>query len=262
MSHQKISSLNEAKSLINIAMTTGQMLIKNGAEIYRAEDTIERMILSMENITEVDVFALSSALFVSAEYDGESITMFKDIENSGINLNQIDALNTFSRRFVSGEISLYEARNKLMSLSEATKRSLPVTMFFTGLCSASFAIMFGGTWNDFAYTFFVGFVLNYCMRLTAKHNVSFFPEAFLGTMVVSILALVGVKAMPLLHMDMIIIGAIMPLVPGMVVTNSLRDIISGDYVSGLIGITKGIFVAFAIALGVGFILNLEKIIGG
>ena len=77
-SHQKISSLNEAKSLINIAMTTGQMLIKNGAEIYRAEDTIERMILSMENITEVDVFALSSALFVSAEYDGESITIFKD----------------------------------------------------------------------------------------------------------------------------------------------------------------------------------------
>ena len=149
-----------------------------------------------------------------------------------------------------------------MSISHATKRSLPVTMFFTGLCSASFAIMFGGTWYDFAYTFFVGFVLNYCMRLTAKHNVSFFPEAFLGTMVVSILALIGVKAMPILHMDMIIIGAIMPLVPGMIVTNSLRDIISGDYVSGLIGITKGIFVAFAIALGVGFILNLEKIIGG
>lgn len=67
--------------------------------------------------------------------------------------------------------------------------------------------------------------------------------------------------MPVLHMDMIIIGAIMPLVPGMAVTNSFRDIISGDYVSGLIGITKGIFVALAIALGVGVILNLEKMIG-
>ena len=90
MCRQEINSLEEAKSLINIAMTTGQMLIKNGAEIYRAEATIERMILSMENITEVDVFALSSALFVSAEYDEESITMFRDIENSGVNLNQID----------------------------------------------------------------------------------------------------------------------------------------------------------------------------
>ena len=55
MSRQEIRSLNEAKSLINISMTTGQMLIKNGAEIYRAEDTIERMITAMERITEVDV---------------------------------------------------------------------------------------------------------------------------------------------------------------------------------------------------------------
>lgn len=261
MSRQEIRSLNEAKSLINISMTTGQMLIKTGAEIYRAEDTIERMISSMESITEVDVFGLNSAIFVSAEYENETITMFKDIENGGVNLNQIDALNTFSRRFVAGEISIHDARNELIALSKATKRSLPVTMFFTGLCSASFAVLFGGTWYDFAYTFFVGFILNYCMRLTTRYNVSFFPESFIGTLVVSILALIGVKAMPILHMDMIIIGAIMPLVPGMAVTNSFRDIISGDYVSGLIGITKGIFVALAIALGVGVILNLEKMIG-
>lgn len=63
-------------------------------------------------------------------------------------------------------------------------------------------------------------------------------------------------------MDMIIIGSIMPLVPGMQITNSLRDIISGDFLSGMIGITKGIFVALAIALGVGLILNVQKIIGG
>ena len=249
MSRQEIRSLNEAKSLINISMTTGQMLIKNGAEIYRAEDTIERMISSMKSITEVDVFGLNSAIFVSAEYENETITMFKDIENGGVNLNQIDALNTFSRRFVAGEISIQDARNELIALSKATKRSLPVTMFFTGLCSASFAVLFGGI------------ILNYCMRFTARYNVSFFPESFIGTLVVSILALIGVKAMPVLHMDMIIIGAIMPLVPGMAVTNSFRDIISGDYVSGLIGITKGIFVALAIALGVGVILNLEKMIG-
>ena len=257
-----VNDLNEAKNVINLAMITGQMLIKNGAEIYRAEDTIERMCAGVEEIREVEVFGLSSAIFVSAQYMGETITMFKDIESQGIHLTRIDAINSFSRKFVAGQISLKDAKDELFSISTMEKCSLPLAIFFTGLCSASFAIMFGGDWFDFAYTFFVGSVLGLSMRITSRYDMSFFPETFIGTMVVSILAFIGASASSRLHMDMIIIGSIMPLVPGLQVTNALRDIMSGDFVSGMIGITKGIFVALAIALGVGFILNIQKIIGG
>ena len=246
-----VNDLNEAKNVINLAMITGQMLIKNGAEIYRAEDTIERMCAGVEEIREVEVFGLSSAIFVSAQYTGETITMFKDIESQGVHLSRIDALNSFSRRFVAGEFSLEEAKKELLSISTLEKCPIPMAMFFTGLCSASFAIMFGGDWIDFGYTFFVGAILSFCMRFTSRYSISFFTESFIGTMVVSILALIGASATDRLHMDMIIIGSIMPLVPGMQITNSLRDIISGDFLSGMIGITKGIFVALAIALGSG-----------
>lgn len=257
-----VNDLNEAKNVINLAMITGQMLIKNGAEIYRAEDTIERMCAGVEEIREVEVFGLSSAIFVSAQYTGETITMFKDIESQGVHLSRIDALNSFSRRFVAREFSLEEAKKELLSISTLEKCPIPMAMFFTGLCSASFAIMFGGDWIDFGYTFFVGAILSFCMRFTSRYSISFFTESFIGTMVVSILALIGASATDRLHLDMIIIGSIMPLVPGMQITNSLRDIISGDFLSGMIGITKGIFVALAIALGVGLILNVQKIIGG
>lgn len=257
-----VNDLNQAKNVINLAMITGQMLIKNGAEIYRAEDTIERMCVGVEEIREVEVFGLSSAIFVSAQYMGETITMFKDIESQGVHLSRIDALNSFSRRFVAGEFSLEEAKNELLSIASLEKCPIPMAMFFTGLCSASFAIMFGGDWIDFGYTFFVGAVLSFCMRFTTRYSISFFTESFIGTLVVSILAFIGASASDRLHMDMIVIGSIMPLVPGMQITNSLRDIISGDFLSGMIGITKGIFVALAIALGVGLILNVQKIIGG
>ena len=257
-----VNDLNEAKNVINLAMITGQMLIKNGAEIYRAEDTIERMCVGVEEIREVEVFGLSSAIFVSAQYMGETITMFKDIESQGVHLSRVDALNSFSRRFVAGEFSLEEAKNELLSIASLEKCPIPMAMFFTGLCSASFAIMFGGDWIDFGYTFFVGAVLSFCMRFTTRYSISFFTESFIGTLVVSILAFIGASASDRLHMDMIVIGSIMPLVPGMQITNSLRDIISGDFLSGMIGITKGIFVALAIALGVGLILNVQKIIGG
>ena len=257
-----VNDLNQAKNVINLAMITGQMLIKNGAEIYRAEDTIERMCVGVEEIREVEVFGLSSAIFVSAQYMGETITMFKDIESQGVHLSRVDALNSFSRRFVAGEFSLEEAKNELLSIASLEKCPIPMAMFFTGLCSASFAIMFGGDWIDFGYTFFVGAVLSFCMRFTTRYSISFFTESFIGTLVVSILAFIGASASDRLHMDMIVIGSIMPLVPGMQITNSLRDIISGDFLSGMIGITKGIFVALAIALGVGLILNVQKIIGG
>ncbi|MDY3119181.1 MAG: threonine/serine exporter family protein [Peptoniphilus sp.] len=262
MEKRHVSNLNEAKSLINLAMITGQMLIKNGAEIYRAEDTIERMCACVEEIREVEVFALSSAIFVSTQYEGETITMFKDIESQGVHLSRIHAINAFSRKFVSGSISLSDARKELLSIAAMDKCPLALAMFFTGLCSASFAIMFGGDLYDFGYTFFVGSVLSYFLRITSNYDMSFFPETFLGTMIISILAFIGASQTDKLHMDMIIIGSIMPLVPGLAVTNALRDIISGDFVSGMIGITKGIFVALAIALGVGFILNIQKMIGG
>lgn len=261
MKKYSVKSLEEAKALVNIAMTTGQMLIQNGAEVYRAEDTIERMIGSRSNMKDVDVSALSSAIFVSAEYGDESITLFKDINSSGVNLTRIDALNTFSRHFVRGEISFRDARKQLIEISQIKKHPLPVSMFFTGLCSASSVIMFNGGVYDAIYSFFLGFILNFFLRYLARYNISFFPETFMGTFVVSLLALLGSGFSPLLHLDKIIIGSIIPMVPGMAITNSFRDIISGDYVSGLVGATKGSFIALAIALGVGFILNLQKMLG-
>ena len=117
-------------------MITGQMLIKNGAEIYRAEDTIERMCACVEEIHEVEVFGLSSAIFVSAQYEGETITMFKDIESQGIHLTRIDAINSFSRKFVAGQVSLKDAKKELYSISTMEKCSLPLAILFTGLCSA------------------------------------------------------------------------------------------------------------------------------
>ncbi|MDQ0507854.1 uncharacterized membrane protein YjjP (DUF1212 family) [Peptoniphilus ivorii] len=257
-----IQSAAEAKELMNLALTTGQMLIGNGAEIYRAEDTIMRMCESRANIRDVDVFALSSAIFLSLDYDNETITIFKDIDSYGTHLGRIQALNAFSREFVESDISLREAREQLLSIWSIPVAPPLTKMFFTGMCSGSFAMLFGGNWADLVYTFFVGAILSFCLYLMSKRNLTFFPEAFFGTLIISLLALVGSFCFAELHMDMIIIGSIMPLVPGMTITNSFRDIISGDYLSGVIGITKGIFVALAIALGVGFVLSFLKVLGG
>ncbi len=62
--------------------------------------------------------------------------------------------------------------------------------------------------------------------------------------------------------NIIIIGAVMPLVPGVAITNALRDTISGDFVSGVSKLSEAFGIAIAIALGVGTILHLRLLITG
>lgn len=260
--HLAIHSKKEAKELVNLAISTGQLLIRNGAEIYRAEDTMILMCESRENLEDVDVFALHSAIFISCEFQGETVTVFKNVEASQINLDRIQALNTFSRNFVRYDISMNEARNQLKKISLMPTYNKYMKIGFTGLCTASFAVLFGGYYHDFIYTFFVGAVLAYFQTSLDKKNIAFFLEVFFASLMVSLLALVGASFNEYLNMDKVIIGSIMPLVPGMTVTTALRDIISGDYLSGVIGIVRAIFTAFAIALGVGIVLNIQLFIGG
>lgn len=257
-----ITTYEEAKELINLAIYAGQLLISNGAEIYRAEDTVMLMCESRKNLHDVDVFAFNSAIFVSCEFQGDTITVFKNVETSKINLERIQMINTFSRKFVRKKISTKEAFLELKEISKTTETKKVYKIIFTGLCSASFAVLFGGHVFDFFYSFIVGSFLALFLYELESRNFPLFAEIFLASLFVSSLALVGVNLFKEINMDKIIIAAIMPLVPGLTVTTALRDVISGDYVSGIIGVVKGVFTAFAIALGVGVILNLQLLIGG
>ena len=49
----------------------------------------------------------------------------------------------------------------------------------------------------------------------------------------------------------------MPLVPGVQITNSVRDFMAGDYMSGLVGTMAASFISIAIALGVVLGLRLS-----
>ena len=61
------------------------------------------------------------------------------------------------------------------------------------------------------------------------------------------------------HLNFMVIGSIMPLIPGVPFTNSIRDIADGDYISGSVRMLDALLVFFCIAIGVGIGFSL---IGG
>lgn len=257
-----INSIEEAKELINLAILAGQLLIQNGGEIYRAEDTVRLMCESRENLHDIDVFAINNAIFVSCEFNGETLTVFKNVDSQQIHLDRIQAINAFSRKFVRENISLENAKQTLVEIGHIPFCGIRKKMFYIGLCVASFSVLFGGNIYDFIVSFFIGIALVIFQTEVEKKNFPMFAEIFFASFIVSFLALIASSAFDLINMDKIIIGSIMPLVPGMTITTALRDIISGDYVSGVVGLVKGIFTAFAIALAVGVVLNFRLFLGG
>lgn len=245
---------NEKKSILRIALYAGEILLKNGAETYRTEDTINIICRSKE-LKHVNSFVTPTGIFISDDrLDG--ISFIKRIKNRTINLSKISEVNNFAREFVKSDISNKEALLELKRIDGEEKYKKSVRTIFTGLASAFFALLFGAGLTDFILAFLISMIaiiVNW--KIEALSKTSFLANATSGALI-SLLALISKNISFGNSIDMIIVGSIMPLVPGVALTNGLRDFISGDLIAGTSRVAEAILIAISIAVGVGTILKL------
>lgn len=244
----------DAQKLLDIAAKTGQILMKNGAEIYRIEDTVERIIMSREGFQTIDVFAMTTSLFISARYEDKPLTVIVREKRPSLSLEHINLANAFSRKFCNCDMGFSEAMEELKVVENHKSYSIAVKSLGAGVTSAFFSIMFGGDIKDFISSLIIGFVVSYIILMPKKVQVQWFFDDMFSGLLSSLFAVLFVEIGLGSSLDMIIIGTIMPYVPGVAITTSLRDIMAGDYVSGLMMMIKAIFTAIAIAFGVGIVL--------
>ncbi len=255
MTKSPVNSRDEVKNLLVLAIFAGRIMLKNGAEIYRVEDTVQRICSSRENITNVDAFVTPTGIFISVEYQNEVFTYLRRVRNLTTNLNIISEINEFSRRFVQTDISIEEGIKILTSI-DTTKPYPPVIKaLFGSVAAACFSLMFGGTIRDFISCVFVSFIVIIILNKLSRFELTFFLENFLGAFLASSFSYATVLIGFGENLDMIIIGSIMYLVPGVSMTNAVRDTMSGDFLSGQSRGVEAIFSALAIAFGVGIVLN-------
>lgn len=255
MADLNVKNRDEVKSLLSLAIFAGRIMLKNGAEIYRVEDTVQRICLSRQNIINVDSFVTPAGIFISLEYDNEVFTYLRRIRNLTINLNIISEVNEFSRKFVETDMSIEEGLIILTSIDQTKPYPPIIKAIFGGVAAACFSLMYGGTIRDFASSIVVSFIVIMILSKLSKFELTFFIENFIGAFLASLLSYVSIKIGFGENLDMIIIGSIMYLVPGVSMTNAIRDTMSGDFLSGQSKGIEAIFAALAIAFGVGVVLN-------
>ena len=254
----------DSKKLMSFSLTVGEVMLKNGAETYRVEDTINR-ILKTSDYKGIESFVTPTGIFATLEDDDrDHMTFIRRVNNRGINLYRIERANAISRDYCNHSITLDDAYLAILKAANEPAYSRQFIIASVGLASGLFAIVLGGTVYDAFVTLIAGLTLGLFQVTMQRFGVSKFFIDLIGSFMTSWVALFFIHAIGLGDsLDLIIISSIMPLVPGVAITNAVRDTIHGDLVSGASRILDAFIVAASIAAGVGIALSIfNSIYGG
>ncbi|WP_163655829.1 threonine/serine exporter family protein [Listeria sp. PSOL-1] len=231
----------------------GKIMMESGAEMYRVEDTMNRIADSAGSKTGIS-FVTPTGIFMSIE--GEQIIQLKQIPTRTINLEKVSLVNDLSREFAQKKITLVELHNQLEKL-EHNGNFFPLWLqiIAAALVSGALMIIFGGVWQDFMSTCMIGalgFIIYYYGTEWLK--VKFLAE-FLAAFTIGMLAVMITSLHLGVNLDKIIIGGVMPLVPGVPITNAVRDLLAGHLLSGMARGTEALLTSSAIGIGIAVVFR-------
>ena len=248
------------KLLANTAMLAGEIMLCSGAETYRVEDTMYH-ILKTSNIESTQVIAMMTGLVVTLNDPGfeQPVTMMRRVSERSTNVSNIVKVNDISRRYCEEKISLEEAYEELKRAKGKQYIRLLYNFATIGI-AVGFAMMFGGSLHDIIAAAVVGAVLAGVMTIGKIAKLSSVLVHVLSGLGIAMLTVVIQRVLFAdLSVNIVIASSIMPIVPGVAITNAIRDTIQGDYLSGCARILEAFLVAMAIAVGAGLGL---LIVGG
>jgi uncharacterized membrane protein YjjP (DUF1212 family) len=256
---QGMKRLNNPDSkFFDVVMLAGKLMLMYGAETYRTEETMRRIANKAFPDSQVHTFVTPTGIFLTIADQDEQRTQMMRIIERGIDLHKVTEINQLSRSFSAGEIGCEELKNALLSL-EKEKPLYPLRLqhLMAGIAAGSFSYLFGGDFSDLIPAFLAGILVNISL-ITALSvlRMKFVAELFSGFAagLICILLYYGLGMGS--NFNMIVIGSLMPLVPGVAITNSIHDLMAGDLVAGVAKGAEALLTALAVAAGVMIDLSL------
>ncbi len=249
--------------VLETAVEAGHILLESGAEIFRVEETMQR-ISRYFGVDEQhkEFFVLANGLFATGTTERGHFAKVRQSRVHGARLSKVVAINQLSREIERGAYTLPEVRQELARIKNLPEPPKLMQIVASGLGSAAFCCMFGGGLMDCLAAFLAGLLLYVFVLYVSAPHMSNISGNLLGGALVTVLCLVFHKLGFGRDLSRMIIGSIIPLVPGVAFTNGIRDIADGDYISGAVRLLDALLVFLCIAVGVGVVFTVYRHISG
>ncbi len=241
----------------------GKIIMENGGETYRAEETICRMGEGF-GLSEVESFAVPSGIFISYRgTDDALVTGVKRVHRQGRNLTRVDETNRVSRMVSARKMDCNEALKELRQIETMPGpfgRFWNIAAAF--LCAVGFSVLFGGMWIDMLIAGGAAAIVQAVSIMMEKMHMRWLATAIVGGFLTALLPHLAKLLLPALQADVVIAGAVMPLVPGLAMTNAVQDAMRGDMVSGMSHGVQALLTACLIAGGALLSSGMIRLITG
>ena len=251
--------IDNTDEVLELASEAGHVLLQNGAEISRVEDTMAR-IASHFGVESGNFFVLSNGIFTTSTQGRYAKVEFIPIR--AIQLSKVVAINRLSFDIAAGRYTLEQARKKLEEIRDAESKPAWEQIAGAAFGAAGFCAVFGGGFMDCLADFAIGAMLYvFCLFFSERYMskiVGGICNALLATLLCIAFYRIGFGD----SLSNIIIGAIMPLIPGVPFVNGVRDLMNSDYIAGLTRLTDAMLGFFCIAIGVSIAFMLDGWIAG
>jgi uncharacterized membrane protein YjjP (DUF1212 family) len=235
--------------LLSYALDIGEQMLISGAEVSRVEDSISR-ICNAYKAKRVDVFTITSSIVVTIQTEeGQVYTQTRRIHKYSTNLDKLHKLNNLSRYVCQNTPELSYIDQELKKLSQDMTYGPYIQYLIFAMIAGSFTMFFGGSLRDSIVSAFIGFLQGALIRFVQKADKNYVLVNLVCSFLIGTLTVLSVHVGIGMDYEKIAIGNIMSLIPGVAFTNSLRDLISGDTITGLLRLIEAIVIALSIAIG-------------
>ena len=239
----------EYSKLLDLASELGYNLAMSGAETFRVEESISRVLAAYE--IEAEVFVIPNCMHISIEpVVGRPQTRMRRIGYHGNDLDAVEKYSNLSRRICAEKPAPEIAAKWLAEVKEQSRR-YPFALYLLGyaLGALGFSIFFGAGIVDALLAGLCGVLVGLILKWMDRLHANDFFRTIASVFPMALFAYTLNAFFPSVRSDCVIIGSLMILVPGLLFTNAMRDIIYGDTNSGINRIVQVLLIAAAIALG-------------
>ena len=241
--------------LLHVATYAGKIMLESGGETHRVEDIILR-ICNVYGAEEAESFVTTTGIIVSICQKGKTYSLVRRVSKRTIDLHKIDEVNSLSRRIQTSPIDLNILYRELKSIDKISVPYSDLTILLTSALGAfCFTLLSKGTFKDAIAALFVGFLIKlYALKFTRESTNQFFINS-ISAAIATLLTIIFYELNFIEQVDKTIIGSVMLLVPGLAITNAIRDTIHGDLLAGITRAAEAFLIAVSIAVGTGAVLR-------